>query len=45
VLHAAILGNSVNSRAWLRRFNDITGVEKRCVAKGKKVKEKCIIAT
>jgi len=35
--------------AWLRRFDDVTGVEKSCVekaTKGKKVKEKfCIIAT
>jgi len=41
--------SSVNSRAWLRRFDDVTGVEKSCVAKSKKakkVKEKCcIIAT
>jgi len=26
--------SSVNSGAWLRRFDDVTGVEKRCVAKG-----------
>jgi len=26
--------NSVNSRAWLWRFDDITRVEKSCVAKG-----------
>jgi len=41
--------SSVNSGAWLRRFDGITGVEKSCVAKSKKgkiVKEKCyIIAT
>jgi len=40
--------SSVNSGAWLRRFDDVTGVEKSCVAKskkGKKVKEKCIVAT
>jgi len=41
--------SSVNSGAWLRRFDDVTGVEKSCIAKskkGKKVKEKCcIIAT
>jgi len=41
--------SSVNSGAWLRRFDDVTGVEKSCVAKSKKgkiVKEKfCIIAT
>jgi len=41
--------SSVNSGAWLRRCDDVTGVEKSCVAKakkGKKVKEKCcIIAT
>jgi len=38
--------NSVNSRAWLQRFDDITGVEKICVAKGingKKAKEKYFI--
>ena len=33
----------VNSGAWLRRFNDVTGVEKSCVAKGIKVKDKCCI--
>jgi len=35
--------SSVNSGAWLRRFDDVTGVEKSCVAKGtngKKGKEK-----
>jgi len=41
--------SSVNSGAWLQRFDDATGVEKSCVAKakkGRKVKEKCcIIAT
>jgi len=41
--------SSVNSGAWLRRFDDVNGVEKSCVAKlkkGKIVKEKCcIIAT
>jgi len=26
--------NSINSGAWLRRFDDVTGVEKSCVAKG-----------
>jgi len=34
--------SSVNSGAWLRRFDDVTGVEKSCVAaskKGKKVKK------
>jgi len=37
---------SVNSGAWLRRFDDITGVKKICVARDKKMKEKCcIIAT
>ena len=39
----------VKGGAWLRRFDDVSGVEKSCVAKskrGKKVKEKCcIIAT
>jgi len=39
----------VKGGAWLRRFDDVTGVEKSCVAKakqGKKAKEKCwIIAT
>jgi len=37
---------SVNNRAWLRRLDDITRVEKSCVAKakkGKRVKEKCYI--
>jgi len=28
--------SSVNSGAWLRSFNDITGIEKSCVAKAKK---------
>jgi len=41
--------SSGNSGAWLRMFDDVTGMEKSCVAKakkGKKVKEKCfIIAT
>jgi len=38
--------SSVNSEAWLRRFDDVTGIEKSCVAKSKKVKEKCcMIAT
>ena len=35
--------SSVNSGAWLWRFDDVTGVEKSCVAKGvnrKKAKEK-----
>ena len=35
--------SSVNSGAWLRRFDDVTGVEESCVAKGinrKKAKEK-----
>jgi len=35
--------SSVNSGAWLRGFDDVTEVEKGCVAKakkGKKVKEK-----
>jgi len=38
--------SSANSGAWLRRFDDIIGVERSCVAKskkGKKVKEKCCI--
>jgi len=39
----------IKSGAWLRRFDDVTAVEKSCVAKAKKekkVKEKCcIIAT
>jgi len=37
---------SVNSGAWLRKFDDATGVEKSCVAKeinGKKAKEKYFI--
>jgi len=36
----------VKGGAWLWRFDDVTGVEKSCVAKskkGKKVKEKCCI--
>jgi len=41
--------SSINSGAWLWRFDDVTRVEKSCVAKakkGKKVKETCcIIAT
>jgi len=40
--------SSVKCRAWLQRFDDVTGVEKSCVAKAKKrkkMKEKCIIAT
>jgi len=35
--------SSVNCGSWLRRFDDVTGVEKSCVAKGingKKAKEK-----
>ena len=28
--------SSVNGRAWLRRFDDVTGVEKSCIAKAKK---------
>jgi len=38
--------SSVNSGAWLRRFDDVTGVEKSCVAKGinrKKAKEKYFV--
>jgi len=38
--------SSVNSGAWLQRFDDITGVEKSCVAKGingKKAKTKYFI--
>jgi len=38
--------SSVNSGAWLRRFDDVTGVEKSNVAKGiniKKAKEKYFI--
>jgi len=38
--------SSVNSGAWLRRFDDVTGVEKSCVAKGinrKKAKEKYLV--
>jgi len=37
---------SVNSGAWLCRFDDVTGVEKSCVAKGinrKKAKEKYFV--
>jgi len=40
------LGCPVKGGAWLRRFDDVTGVEKSCIAKakkGKKVKEKCCI--
>ena len=36
----------VKGGAWLRRFDDVTGVEKSCVAKGinrKKAKEKYLI--
>jgi len=38
--------SSVNNGAWLRRFDDVTGMEKSCVAKElnkKKAKEKCLI--
>jgi len=38
--------SSINSGAWLRRFDDITRVEKSCVAKGinrTKAKEKYFI--
>jgi len=38
--------SSVNSGHWLRRFDDVTGVEKSCVAKGinrKKANEKYFI--
>jgi len=35
--------SSVKSGGWLRRFDDVTRVEKGCVAKGKNVKEKCCI--
>jgi len=38
--------SSVNSGAWLRRFDDVTGVEESCVAKGinrKKAKEKYFV--
>jgi len=38
--------NSVNTGAWLERFDDVTGVEKSCIAKGinaKKAKEKYLI--
>jgi len=31
--------SSVNSRPWLRRFDDVTGVEKSCAAKSKKEKK------
>jgi len=31
--------SSVNSRAWLRRFDDVTRVEKSCIAKSKKGKK------
>ena len=31
--------SSVNSGAWLRRFDDVNGVEKSCVAKSKKGKK------
>jgi len=37
---------SVKSGAWLRRFDDITGVEESCVAKGiyrKKAKDKYFV--
>jgi len=32
--------SSVNSGAWLRRFDDVTGVEESCVAKGINRKKK-----
>jgi len=32
--------SSINSRAWLRRFDDVTRVEKSCVAKTNKKKAK-----
>jgi len=38
--------SSVNSGAWLQRFDDVTGVEKSCIAKGinrKKAKKKYVI--
>ena len=38
--------SSVKSGAWLRRFDDVTGVEKSCVGKGvngKRAKEKYFI--
>jgi len=38
--------SSINSRAWLQRFDDVTRVEKSCIAKqinGKKAKEKYFI--
>jgi len=38
--------SSVNSRAWLQRFDNITGVKRSCVAKGingKKAKKKHFI--
>jgi len=38
--------SSVNNGAWLRRFDDVTGVEKSCVAKGvnrKKRRKKYLI--
>jgi len=34
--------SSVNSGAWLRRFDDITGVEKSCIAKAKKSEGKML---
>jgi len=43
------IGRPVKGGAWLRRFDDVAGVKKSCVAnakKGKKMMEKCcIIAT
>ena len=38
--------SSVNSGAWLRRFDDVTGMEKSCVAKGiniKKQRKNCLL--
>jgi len=38
--------SSVNSGAWLRKFDDVTRVEKSCITKGingKKAKEKYFI--
>jgi len=44
--YAHMGGCPVKGGAWLRRFDDVTGVEKSCVAKGingKKAKEKHFI--
>jgi len=31
--------SSINSGAWLQRFDDVTGVETSCIAKAKKEKK------